>query len=96
MPSIAVTRSPKGAIWYMGLNQKNENLAKPEVREALKWLVDYEAHRRLDPERAGEVHQAFLPRGFLGAIEDTPYRFDLAKGKELWPRPGCPTASRSR
>ena len=40
---IEVVQAPKGAIWYMGLNQKNPNLAKPEVREALKWLVDYDA-----------------------------------------------------
>jgi NAD-dependent dihydropyrimidine dehydrogenase PreA subunit len=30
-------------VYYFSLNQKNPNLAKPEVREALKWLVDYAA-----------------------------------------------------
>jgi len=29
-----------------GLNQKNSNLAKREVREALKWLTDYDAIER--------------------------------------------------
>jgi peptide/nickel transport system substrate-binding protein len=28
-------------VYYISLNQKNPNLAKPEVREAFKWLVDY-------------------------------------------------------
>src|SRR5262249_19022220 len=36
---IAIQPAPKGAILYLGLNQKNPNLAKPEVREALKYLV---------------------------------------------------------
>ena len=29
------------------------------------------------------VHQAFLPKGYLGALEDTPYSFDLEKAKAL-------------
>jgi peptide/nickel transport system substrate-binding protein len=33
--------TPKGTVYYLSLNQKNPNLAKPEVREAFKWLVDY-------------------------------------------------------
>ena len=36
------------------------------------------------------VHQAFLPRGFLGAIEDKPYKFDVAKAKELLAKAGLP------
>ena len=40
---IAVDSGDKGYILYLGLNQKNADLAKPEVREALKWLVDYDA-----------------------------------------------------
>src|SRR5207302_6896648 len=29
------------------------------------------------------VHQAFLPKGFLGAIDDRPYKYDPAKAREL-------------
>jgi peptide/nickel transport system substrate-binding protein len=90
MDGIDVVRTPKGAIWYMGLNQKNQYLAKPEVREALKWLVDYDALVGSILQGKAEVHQAFLPKGFLGAIEDEPYRFDLAKGKELLAKAGLP------
>ncbi len=38
---ITTTATPKGTVYYIGLNQKNPNLAKPEVREAMKYLVDY-------------------------------------------------------
>ena len=31
-PDIVVESGVKGSIYYFGLNQKNENLAKPEVR----------------------------------------------------------------
>ena len=41
-PEIRVRQGVKGALYYLGLNQKNPNLAKPEVRQALKHLIDYQ------------------------------------------------------
>jgi peptide/nickel transport system substrate-binding protein len=87
-PDIAVERSPKGALWYLGLNQKNPNLAKPEVREALKWLVDYDAIADNILQGKGVVHQTILPNGFLGALDERPYRYDVAKAKELLAKAG--------
>ncbi len=88
--NIVVQQAPKGAILYLGLNQKNPNLAKPEVREALKWLVDYDGMEQTILRGQFVVHQAFLPRGFLGAIDDRPYRFDLERGKALLAKAGLP------
>lgn len=80
---IVIDSGVKGSIYYMGLNQKNENLAKPEVRQAMKYLVDYATIA--DTIMKGKVvpHQAFLPRGFLGALEDTPFSLNVEKAKEL-------------
>lgn len=80
---IKIETGDKGGIYYLGLNQKNETLAKPQVRQALKYLVDYQAIA--DTIMAGrvQVHQAFLPNGFLGAVEDTPFSLDVEKAKEL-------------
>ena len=72
----------------MGLNQKNQYLAKPEVREALKWAVDYDALAGVIMKGNAKVHQAFLPEGFLGAIPDAPYKLDIAKAKELLGKAG--------
>ena len=74
----------------MGLNQKNEFLGKPGVAEALKWLVDYDALADTILKGKAQVHQSFLPKGFLGAIDDAPYKFDLAKGKEMLAKAGLP------
>ena len=38
----------------------------------------------------GEVHQTFLPKGFLGAVDDNPYKLDVAKAKELLAKAGLP------
>ena len=87
---IEVVSAPKGAIWYLGLNQKNEFLGRPGVPDALKWLVDYDALVGTILQGKATVHQSFLPKGFLGAIDDAPYKFDLAKGKELLAKAGLP------
>lgn len=85
---ISVVQGDKGYILYLGLNTKNANFAKPEVREAMKWLVDYDSIERNIVAGTFKPHQAFLPKGFLGAIDDKPYKFDLAKGKELLAKAG--------
>src|SRR5215471_11685446 len=72
------------------VTQKNPNLAKPEVREALKWLVDYAGIEENILRGSYVVHQSFLPKGFLGAIDDKPYKFDLAKAKALLAKAGLP------
>ncbi|HZS84031.1 MAG TPA: ABC transporter substrate-binding protein [Stellaceae bacterium] len=87
-PQIATQESPKGNIVYVGLNQKNPNLAKPEVREALKYLVDYDAIQRNILSGTYIVHESFLPDGFLGAIDDKPYKLDVAKAKALLAKAG--------
>ncbi len=82
-PDIKIQKGVKGSIYYLGLNQKNENLAKPQVRQALKYLVDYQTIADTILDGTVIVHQAFLPRGFLGAVEDTPFSLNVEKAKEL-------------
>lgn len=88
--AIQIEKAPKGTLYYLGLNQKNEHLSKPEVREALKYLVDYDALGDTIMNNLGQVHQTFLPDGFLGAVNDNPYKLDVAKAKELLAQAGLP------
>lgn len=85
---IATTSAPKGTLYYFSLNQKNPNLAKPEVIEAFKYLVDYDALGETLIKGIGTIHQTFLPSGQLGALEDKPYELDVAKAKELLAKAG--------
>jgi peptide/nickel transport system substrate-binding protein len=89
-PDIRVQQGVKGSILYLGLNQKNPNLAKPEVREALKWAVDYAGIEENIARPRYAVHQAFLPKGFLGALEDKPYKLDLERARALLAKAGLP------
>ena len=81
---------PRARSTTSRLNQKNPNLAKPEVREAMKYLVDYDAIGDTLIKGIGAVHQTFLPIGLLGAIDDNPYKLDVAKAKELLAKAGLP------
>ncbi len=85
---IKVTSGVKSTVYYLGLNQKNEYLAKPEVREAIRYLVDYKAIANTILKNKGSVHQAFLPEGMLGAVNETPFSLDVAKAKALLEKAG--------
>ncbi len=87
---VKLTGTPKGAVYYFSLNQKNPILAKPEVREAFKWLIDYDAIGKTLIKNIGVVHQNFLPIGLLGASQDNPYKLDVARAKALLAKAGYP------
>ena len=86
--AIKTTSTPKGTVYYISLNQKNPNLAKPEVREALKWLVDYAAIGDTLIKNIGMVNQNFMPAGLLGASKEMPYKLDVDKAKALLAKAG--------
>lgn len=85
---LANESAPKGTVYFISLNSKNENLKKPEVQEAFKYLVDYDAIGATLIKGIGTIHQTFLPTGQLGALDENPYKFDVAKAKELLAKAG--------
>ena len=87
-PDLTTASAAKGTVYYISLNQKNENLAKPEVREALKYLVDYDAIGSTLIKGIGEIRQTYQAKGVLGALDSNPYTFDVAKAKELLEKAG--------
>ena len=80
---IKVNDELRGRIFYLAMNQKDERLANPKLVEALKYLIDYEGMANSFLKGSYIVHQAFLPRGFLGALEETPFSLDIEKAKQL-------------
>jgi peptide/nickel transport system substrate-binding protein len=80
---IRIDRGIQGNITYLALNQRNPYLRRPEVIEAFKYLVDYDGMERSILGGTRIVHQGFEPQGFLGAIDDRPYRYDPARARAL-------------
>lgn len=82
-PALRIVRAAKGTFYYLGLNQRNPILARPEVREAFKYLVAYDAIQKNILRDRGVIHQTIIPKGIFGAIADTPYRYDPARARRL-------------
>ena len=87
---IAIDGNPKGTIVYMAANAAHPILGKPDVVQALRHLVDYKGMESSFLAGQFVVHQAFWPAGLWGALEETPYTLDVAKGKELLAKAGDP------
>ena len=89
--NVAVEDDATSQIYYMGLNQKVAALAKPKVREAIRWLIDYQGLADGALKGSSKVHQAFWPAGLACSLTDTPFHLDVDKAKALLAEAGYPT-----
>ena len=89
--AITVETFPQAAVHFLSFNQADEELTDPAVWEAARYLVNYEG--MVDTFLAGqmEVHQAFWPDGFPGALNDTPYSYDPARAAQILADAGVET-----
>lgn len=89
-PGLAIVQVPGHGIEYLGMNVKYPPLAKEQVREAVRWAIDYKAI--WDGIMRGEAIpiQTFIPTGYLGYNKDMPFKQDLNKAKQLLAEGGYP------
>ena len=87
---IKVTTIPQALLYYIGLNLKTKELQDPRVRQALRYLVDYDGMANSFLKGAEQVHQSFWASGFWAAYDQNPYKLDPAKAKELLTAAGYP------
>ena len=88
--AYSLMTQPKSYINYIALNQNHPMLSKPQVRQAIKWAIDYKGITANITPNVYEAHQAFLPKGFPGALTDLPFQKDVAKAKALLAEAGVP------
>jgi peptide/nickel transport system substrate-binding protein len=87
---FAVTASGQGSSMYIAMNQTVPELMKPQVRQAIKWAIDYDAIAKNITPNQWVVAQGFLPPGLPGAMTDKPFKKDVAKAKALLAEAGYP------
>lgn len=80
---VKIQDEPRGRILYMGLNQKDELLSNPAVIEAMKYLVNYEGMAQSFLKGQFITHQTFLPRGYLGVLDEQPWTYDVEKARQI-------------
>jgi len=79
---IRKTEILKSTLCYLGLNQNNVYLKDPKIREALKYLIDYEGIVNNIKDYSAIVHQSFIPRGY-GCDVENKYTLNIKKAREL-------------
>ncbi|KAB2722802.1 ABC transporter substrate-binding protein [Brucella intermedia] len=85
-----LVRKGVGGLMLMSLNQSVEALAKPKVWEAIKWAVDYDGIQKNIVPLNYKVHQTLVPEGFPAALNENPFKKDIAKAKALLAEAGVP------
>ena len=85
---------PMASLYYIQFNVGgNETLKNPALWEAARYLFDYKGIASELLKGQFDVHQTFLPKGFLGAVNDTPYSYDPEKAKAILQKAGLTNVS---
>ena len=85
---------PMASLYYIQFNVGgNDTLKNPALWEAARYLFDYKGIANDLLKGQFDVHQTFLPKGFLGAVNDTPYSYDPEKAKAILQKAGLTNVS---
>lgn len=79
---IVVQTSPQFTVNYIAMNVGYEPFSKKEVRNAVRWAIDYTALRRIF-EDALDPGQTIVPSGMFAHLDDRPYQKNLERARAL-------------
>ncbi|HEY5820131.1 MAG TPA: ABC transporter substrate-binding protein [Mesorhizobium sp.] len=89
-PEVVVQSNGGSGFYYLAVSMKDERFAKPKVREALRYLIDYEGLNQTVLPYYGVPRDRPITDGFLGALPNAGYKLDVAKAKSLLAEAGYP------
>lgn len=89
-PGLNVVRVERTHNVYIGMNVAVKPLDKEEVRDAIRYCIDYDSIINDILLGAAIKWQTVIPKGLLGANPKTPYYKDVNKAKELLAKAGYP------
>lgn len=80
---VKIADELRGRLMYFAFGSKHPVLSNPKVWQAMKYLIDYEGMR--DSFLSGQytIHQNFLPRTYLGAVDENPFGLNVEKAKAI-------------
>jgi peptide/nickel transport system substrate-binding protein len=87
-PKLDVVATDALTLIFAQMNMAVPQFQKPEVRQAIKWSIDYDAIATHVTPGLWNVWQSFLPKGTPGALTEKPFRKDISKAKALMKKAG--------
>ena len=89
-PQLSVDAVQRGTMYYVAMSMKEAHFANPRVREALRYLIDYQGINRALMPGYGVLHQRPIKAGMPSTLPDPGYRLDIARAKKLLAEAGYP------
>ncbi|WP_454687152.1 ABC transporter substrate-binding protein [Agrobacterium leguminum] len=88
--AVTIESTPGSGFYYLSVSMKDEKFANKKVREALRYLIDYDGLDKAVMPYYGKLHQRSLSTGVMGALPDQGYKLDIEKAKALLAEAGYP------
>ena len=79
---IVVKTSPTFSLRYLAMNVGYEPFSRKEIRNAVKWAIDYDAIKRIYEDTI-DPGQTIVPARMFGHLPDRPFRKDLNRARAL-------------
>ena len=89
-PDVRISETLTSSIRSMYMNLAYAPLAKPEIRDALRFAIDYDGVINYIMQGAAVKIQTIIPQGFFGYNPAMPYSHDPQKAKQLLAEAGYP------
>ncbi|GAK56422.1 ABC-type dipeptide transport system, periplasmic component [Candidatus Vecturithrix granuli] len=89
-PQLQTFSAPLFQLRYVAMNMTHPPFDKPEVRDAVRYSIDYDGIMEYILQGIGTKIQTIIPQGVFGYNPAMPYQLDLAKAKQLLQDAGYP------
>lgn len=87
---ITVESVPSAGFYYLAVSMKDERFGNPKVREALRYLIDYDGINSAIMPFFGVKRQRPINSDAFAALADPDYTLDVEKAKALLAEAGYP------
>ena len=90
---VRIEQTAMHGLRYLGMNTTDPVLSDPRVREAFRYLIDYEGLARSILPYQGTPRASLVPEGAFGALDreaGQPFSLDLARARQLITEAGYP------
>ncbi|MDH2065881.1 ABC transporter substrate-binding protein [Pantoea sp. GD03673] len=89
-PDLSIDAVRKGTIYYLAMSMKDPHFGNRKVREAVRYLVDYQGINKSLMTGYGELHQRPIQAGMPATLPDPGYRLDVPRARALLAEAGYP------